>query len=116
MGMDLQMKSNYSRKQSKGVEFWSILSSFHRINKRKTFVANTHFSSCFRWDLSLLEQMPDHMKICFLGLYNTVNEIAEEGRKTQGHDVLGYIRNLVCFKESLLVDGLFINYWVIHNI
>nr|H8ZM73.1 RecName: Full=Bifunctional cis-abienol synthase, chloroplastic; AltName: Full=Diterpene synthase TPS4; Short=AbdiTPS4; Flags: Precursor [Abies balsamea]AEL99953.1 diterpene synthase TPS4 [Abies balsamea] len=47
-----------------------------------------------RWDLSLLEQMPDHMKICFLGLYNTVNEVAEEGRKTQGHDVLGYIRNL----------------------
>jgi len=23
--------------------------------------------------------MPEHIKICFLGLYNLVNEIAEEG-------------------------------------
>nr|M4HYP3.1 RecName: Full=Monofunctional isopimaradiene synthase, chloroplastic; Short=PcmIso1; Flags: Precursor [Pinus contorta]AFU73866.1 monofunctional isopimaradiene synthase [Pinus contorta] len=47
-----------------------------------------------RWDLFLLDRMPEHIKICFLGLYNLVNEIAEEGRKRQGRDVLGYIRNL----------------------
>jgi hypothetical protein len=47
-----------------------------------------------RWDLFLLDRMPEHIKICFLGLYNLVNEIAEEGRKKQGHGVLGYIRNL----------------------
>jgi hypothetical protein len=53
--------------------------------------------------------MPEHIKICFLGLYNLVNEIAEEGRKKQGHDVLGYIRNLVCIKlTSLMLDELFI--------
>jgi hypothetical protein len=38
------------------------------------------------------------MKICFMGFYNTFNEIAEEGRKRQGGDVLGYIRNVVCIK------------------
>jgi len=64
---------------------------------------------CFRWDLSMLDLMPEHIKICFLGLYNTVNGIAEEGRKRQGHDVLGYIRNLVWINlKSLILDKLFI--------
>ena len=52
----------------------------------------------FRWDLSLVDQMQGEMKICFLALYNTVNEIAEDGRKRQGRDVLRYIRNVVCIK------------------
>nr|AFU73872.1 putative monofunctional diterpene synthase [Pinus contorta] len=53
------------------------------------------FNEAFkRWDLSLLDRMQEHMKICFLALYNLVNEIAQEGRERQGHDVLGYIRNL----------------------
>nr|M4HYC8.1 RecName: Full=Monofunctional pimaradiene synthase; Short=PcmPIM1 [Pinus contorta]AFU73868.1 monofunctional pimaradiene synthase [Pinus contorta] len=47
-----------------------------------------------RWDHSLLDRMAEHIKTCFLALYNVVNEIAEEGRKRQGHDVLPYIRNL----------------------
>nr|AFE61356.1 copalyl diphosphate synthase [Taiwania cryptomerioides] len=47
-----------------------------------------------RWDLSLVNRMPEEMKICFTGLYETVNEIAEEGRKRQGRDVLPYLRNL----------------------
>lgn len=47
-----------------------------------------------RWDLSLVDRMPQEIKICFMGLYNMVNEIAEEGRKMQGRDVLGYIRNV----------------------
>jgi hypothetical protein len=64
---------------------------------------------CFRWDLFLLDRMPEHIKICFLGLYNLVNEIAEEGRKRQGHDVLGYIRNLVCIKLTSLILDKFYN-------
>uniref|UniRef100_F2XFB2-2 Isoform 2 of Bifunctional levopimaradiene synthase, chloroplastic n=1 Tax=Picea sitchensis TaxID=3332 RepID=F2XFB2-2 len=47
-----------------------------------------------KWDLSLVDRMPEDMKICFMGFYNTFNEIAEEGRKRQGRDVLGYIRNV----------------------
>ena len=52
----------------------------------------------FRWDLSLVDQMPGEMKICFMALYNMVNEIAEDGRKRHGCDVLRYIRNVVCIK------------------
>ncbi|KAI3822629.1 hypothetical protein L1987_10224 [Smallanthus sonchifolius] len=29
-----------------------------------------------RWDINAIEELPDYMKICFLGLYNTINEIA----------------------------------------
>ncbi|KAK1429352.1 hypothetical protein QVD17_11560 [Tagetes erecta] len=29
-----------------------------------------------RWDIHALEGLPDYMKICFLGYYNTINEIA----------------------------------------
>nr|Q50EK2.1 RecName: Full=Bifunctional levopimaradiene synthase, chloroplastic; Short=PtLAS; AltName: Full=Diterpene synthase; AltName: Full=PtTPS-LAS; Includes: RecName: Full=Levopimaradiene synthase; AltName: Full=Neoabietadiene synthase; Includes: RecName: Full=Copalyl diphosphate synthase; Flags: Precursor [Pinus taeda]AAX07435.1 diterpene synthase [Pinus taeda] len=47
-----------------------------------------------RWDLSLVDQMPQDMKICFKGFYNTFNEIAEEGRKRQGRDVLSYIQKV----------------------
>eukprot|EP01018_Ginkgo_biloba_P030117 Gb_06621 [translate_table: standard] len=34
-----------------------------------------------RWDQSLLEILPSDMQICFRGLYNTVNELAEVGRE-----------------------------------
>nr|WJJ50359.1 diterpene synthase 5 [Cephalotaxus harringtonia] len=47
-----------------------------------------------RWDMSLVDRMPEEMKICFMGLYETVNEIAEEGKRRQGRDVLPYLRNL----------------------
>ncbi|KAL8245272.1 hypothetical protein R6Q59_011530 [Mikania micrantha] len=29
-----------------------------------------------RWDINAIDELPDYMKICFLGLYNTINEIA----------------------------------------
>nr|AOG18229.1 copalyl pyrophosphate synthase-like protein [Taiwania cryptomerioides] len=48
-----------------------------------------------RWDLSLVDVMPQEMKTCFLSLYKTINEIALQGSKRQGHDVLPYIRNLM---------------------
>jgi hypothetical protein len=60
--------------------------------------AKLYIGFVFRWDLSLVDRMPQDMKICFMGFYNTFNEIAEEGRKRQGRDVLGYIRNVVCIK------------------
>ncbi|XP_052624612.1 R-linalool synthase QH1, chloroplastic isoform X2 [Lactuca sativa] len=35
------------------------------------------FSSAVkRWDINAIEELPDYMKICFLGFYNTINEMA----------------------------------------
>ncbi|KAH9306411.1 hypothetical protein KI387_010815 [Taxus chinensis] len=47
-----------------------------------------------RWDLSLLHSLPPHMKICYLGLYNTVNELGRQGMEAQGRDVLPYLRSV----------------------
>nr|AOG18232.1 diterpene synthase [Taiwania cryptomerioides] len=53
------------------------------------------FNEAFnRWDVNIVVCMPEHIKICFLGLYNTINELAEKACKVQGHDMLEYFKNL----------------------
>ncbi|GLJ48438.1 hypothetical protein SUGI_1022410 [Cryptomeria japonica] len=66
----------------------------------EAYVALAHDVALFskaisRWDLSLVDVMPQEMKICFLSMYNTINEITQEGSKRQGHDVFPHIRNLM---------------------
>ncbi|KAK8717300.1 hypothetical protein V6N13_044572 [Hibiscus sabdariffa] len=46
-----------------------------------------------RWDIKAMERLPDYMKICFLALYNTVNEMAYDILKDQGHDVVFNLKN-----------------------
>ncbi|KAL2474208.1 Tricyclene synthase [Forsythia ovata] len=41
-----------------------------------------------RWDINALQHLPDYMKICFLALYNTVNNMAYDVLKEQGHVIL----------------------------
>ncbi|CAK7355346.1 unnamed protein product [Dovyalis caffra] len=44
-----------------------------------------------RWDVSAVRNLPDYMKLCFLALYNTVNEMAYDHLKEQGEDALPYL-------------------------
>ncbi|KAL4180254.1 hypothetical protein AMTRI_Chr13g124330 [Amborella trichopoda] len=37
-----------------------------------------------RWDLKAMESLPEYMKICYMGLYNTVNQMAYDSLKEQG--------------------------------
>ncbi|RWR93579.1 alpha-thujene synthase [Cinnamomum micranthum f. kanehirae] len=41
-----------------------------------------------RWDIGAMEQLPEYMKICFLALYNTINDIAYDALKEEGLNVL----------------------------
>ncbi|KAK7404929.1 hypothetical protein VNO78_05989 [Psophocarpus tetragonolobus] len=43
------------------------------------------------WDVKAVQVLPDYMKICFLALYNTVNEFAYDALKEQGQDILPYL-------------------------
>nr|POF23357.1 (e,e)-alpha-farnesene synthase [Quercus suber] len=44
-----------------------------------------HFTNAVnRWDVSETQQLPECMKTCFLALYNTTNEIANEIQKEKG--------------------------------
>ncbi|KAK8618333.1 hypothetical protein V6N13_132327 [Hibiscus sabdariffa] len=45
-----------------------------------------------RWDIKAMKQLPDYMKICFLALYNTVNEMAYDILKEQGHDITSNLK------------------------
>ncbi|KAF9592455.1 hypothetical protein IFM89_014945 [Coptis chinensis] len=45
-----------------------------------------------RWDINTIGKLPDYMKICFLALYNTVNEMAYVILKEQGWDAIPYLK------------------------
>ena len=49
----------------------------------------------YRWDVNAMDILPEYMKICFLALYNFVNEVAFEYLKQNGNDVIPLLRKAV---------------------
>ncbi|KAI3805218.1 hypothetical protein L1987_27395 [Smallanthus sonchifolius] len=45
-----------------------------------------------RWDVNAIKDLPDYMKICFLGFYNTINEISYNILTDTGLLVLPYLK------------------------
>ncbi|XVF61828.1 hypothetical protein PTKIN_Ptkin08bG0162200 [Pterospermum kingtungense] len=45
-----------------------------------------------RWDINAMELLPEYMKICFLALYNSINEIAFDTLKDQGFDTIPFLK------------------------
>ncbi|XP_037493564.1 (-)-alpha-terpineol synthase isoform X2 [Jatropha curcas] len=45
-----------------------------------------------RWDIDAMDQLPQYMKICFLTLYNSINEIVQELLVNYGLSVLPYLK------------------------
>ncbi|OVA08088.1 Terpene synthase [Macleaya cordata] len=45
-----------------------------------------------RWDINTMADLPDYMKICFLALYDTTNEMAYHILRKHGVDSLPYLR------------------------
>ncbi|KAK6138318.1 hypothetical protein DH2020_027902 [Rehmannia glutinosa] len=46
-----------------------------------------------RWDINAAEQLPEYMKICFLALFNTVNEMAYDVLRDQGFNIIPHSTN-----------------------
>ncbi|KAI9094223.1 hypothetical protein K1719_026805 [Acacia pycnantha] len=44
-----------------------------------------------RWDIKAIHVLPEYMKVCFLALYNTVDEMSYEALKERGHNILPYL-------------------------
>ncbi|KAF8008107.1 hypothetical protein BT93_K1939 [Corymbia citriodora subsp. variegata] len=44
-----------------------------------------------RWDINAVEDLPGYMKLCFLALYNSVNEMAYSTLKETGENVIPYL-------------------------
>ncbi|KAL1537417.1 exo-alpha-bergamotene synthase-like [Salvia divinorum] len=47
-----------------------------------------------RWDINSLDSLPEYMKICFLALFNSVNEFAYHILRDQGFNVISNLTNL----------------------
>ncbi|CAI9289618.1 unnamed protein product [Lactuca saligna] len=45
-----------------------------------------------RWDLNAIGELPDYMKICFLGFYNSINEIAYNTLTNTGFLILKHLK------------------------
>ncbi|XP_058006376.1 terpene synthase 10 [Hevea brasiliensis] len=56
-----------------------------------------------RWDVNAIEQLPDYMKLCFLSLYNTINEIAFDVLKEQEFHIIPYLKKATC--KSYLLEA-----------
>eukprot|EP01018_Ginkgo_biloba_P010771 Gb_25663 [translate_table: standard] len=48
-----------------------------------------------RWDFSVVDCLPDYMRICFKIWYKTANELAEGAQKEQGRDLLRLFRTVL---------------------
>lgn len=49
----------------------------------------------FRWDVKAVQNLPDYMRICFLALYNTVNDLVYDTLKEHGVYILPYLTKAV---------------------
>ncbi|KAJ1382418.1 Terpenoid cyclases/protein prenyltransferase alpha-alpha toroid [Sesbania bispinosa] len=49
-----------------------------------------------RWDVNAVNTLPDYMKLCFLALYNTVNDTAYSVLKQKGDNNLPYLAKSWC--------------------
>jgi hypothetical protein len=54
-----------------------------------------------------MDRLPDYMKLCFLALFNSVNEMAYNILKYQGVDILPYLKKAVFALFIFLILLLF---------
>ncbi|KAF5183601.1 Myrcene synthase protein [Thalictrum thalictroides] len=59
-----------------------------------------------RWDLREIEQLPDYMRICYLALFNTTNDIAYTKYKEHGFDILPHLKKVWTeFCKAMLLEA-----------
>ncbi|KAK4340872.1 hypothetical protein RND71_039373 [Anisodus tanguticus] len=58
-----------------------------------------------RWDINAMEQLPSSIKMCFLALFNLINELAYDILKEQNINILPYLRkSWIELCKTYLVD------------
>ncbi|KAG5551786.1 hypothetical protein RHGRI_010015 [Rhododendron griersonianum] len=59
-----------------------------------------------RWDIKAVETLPDYMKLCFLALYNTTNEMAYAILKQKRVNIIPFLtRAWVDYCKAILVEA-----------
>ncbi|CAI0420389.1 unnamed protein product [Linum tenue] len=69
-------------------------------------VYQTDLEDLNRWDAEELDELPEYMKICFMAVYNTANELAYYTIKQQGFNCLPYLKQAVRIRtiNTLLIN------------
>ncbi|XP_043725711.1 (-)-alpha-terpineol synthase-like isoform X2 [Telopea speciosissima] len=63
-----------------------------------------------RWDNKKIEHLPDFMKICFLALYGTTNEICNGVQKDQNRNIMTHLKKVwIDFSKAILVEAKWYN-------
>ncbi|CAK7345763.1 unnamed protein product [Dovyalis caffra] len=59
-----------------------------------------------RWDINAMDQLPHYMKLYFLTLYNSVNEMAYDFLKDQGFNIIPYLKKAwAAVSKSFLLEA-----------
>ncbi|KAK2650732.1 hypothetical protein Ddye_018221 [Dipteronia dyeriana] len=70
-----------------------------------------------RWDLDAMEQIPEYMKICYMALYNTTNEISFRFLKAHGWNVVPHLkRTWIDIFEAQLAEAKWFNRGYVPNL
>ncbi|PSR95306.1 Terpene synthase, partial [Actinidia chinensis var. chinensis] len=70
-----------------------------------------------RWDLSAMEQLPQYMKVCYMALFNTTNEIGYKVLKDHGWNVIPHLkRTWIDMIEAFLVEAKWCNNGYVPNL
>ncbi|XP_042479347.1 alpha-farnesene synthase-like [Macadamia integrifolia] len=63
-----------------------------------------------RWDDKKIQHLPDYMKICFLTLYGTTNEISSGIQKDQNKNIVNHLKKVwTDFCKALMVEAKWFN-------
>ncbi|PON82655.1 Squalene/phytoene synthase [Trema orientale] len=65
-----------------------------------------------RWDIKAVETLPDYMKICFLALYNTINDMVYDTLKEHEEYSLPYLTKASQNKETPTFKDYLENGWM----
>ncbi|XP_038900857.1 terpene synthase 10-like isoform X1 [Benincasa hispida] len=60
-----------------------------------------------RWDIAAIDSLPNYMKICFIALHNTINDMTFHAAKDHGVNVIQYFKKMwidLC-KKAFLVEA-----------
>ncbi|XP_023513293.1 terpene synthase 10-like [Cucurbita pepo subsp. pepo] len=59
-----------------------------------------------RWDISAGDSLPNYMKICFIALHNTINDVTFDAVKNHGVNVIQYLRKMwVDLCKTFLIEA-----------
>ncbi|CAA0838107.1 terpene synthase 02 [Striga hermonthica] len=81
---------------------------FDTYGKMDELVLFTH--AIRRWDLDAIDILPEYMKICYMALHNTTNEICYKVLKQNGWSVLPYLKSSwIDMIEGFMVEAEWFN-------